>query len=52
VCQPETYPVKIVSRSEDRAKLVVREWEDAQHDCLNPTTKQWQQSPADLKLEL
>lgn len=49
VCQSEAFLVRIVPRSMERAKMVAQEWEDAKRDCLDPTTKQWQKLPADVK---
>jgi cytochrome P450 len=47
VCQPETFSVKITSRSEERGEKVVQEWKDAENDCLDPVTKQWRHFPSD-----
>jgi cytochrome P450 len=45
VCMPEEFPAKITARSKERAELVVREWRDAERECLDPKTGQWMQSP-------
>ena len=41
VCMPVEYRCLIKSRSEARAVLVVREWQEAEEDCLSAETKQW-----------
>ncbi|KAL2754153.1 hypothetical protein ACRALDRAFT_1041870 [Sodiomyces alcalophilus JCM 7366] len=45
VCMPEEFPAKITPRSEDKANAVVREWKEAEKECLDPVTKQWRTSP-------
>jgi hypothetical protein len=52
VCMPEEFVANIRPRSKERAELVVREWEEAQKECLDPVTKQWKQVPANLKTAL
>ncbi|CAP85923.1 hypothetical protein E8E15_004471 [Penicillium rubens] len=47
VCMPEEFPARITSRSKERADLVVREWKEAEGECLDPETRQWVQSPVD-----
>ncbi|KAL3476681.1 cytochrome P450 [Aspergillus californicus] len=47
VCMPEEFPAKITPRSKDRAEIVVREWKEAESECLDPKTKQWLQSPVE-----
>lgn len=42
VCQPESFVVKITPRSQQRSEKVIQEWKDAENDCLDPITKQWQ----------
>ena len=46
VCMPEEFPVIIKPRSKERAEKVVKEWVDAQRECLDPETKQWRRAPA------
>jgi hypothetical protein len=48
VCQPEPFPVKITPRSPERAHRVAQEWKDAEKDCLDPVTKQWQHFPSEI----
>jgi cytochrome P450 len=43
VCMPEEFQATIVPRSEGKAKLIRREWEEAEKQCLHPQTKQWVQ---------
>lgn len=45
VCMPEEYVCRILPRDEARANRVKAEWDDAQRECLDPTTKQWKISP-------
>ncbi|KAL2831569.1 cytochrome P450 [Aspergillus cavernicola] len=45
VCMPEEFPARITQRSKGRADTVTKEWKDAERECLDPTTKQWLQSP-------
>jgi cytochrome P450 len=47
VCQPESFTVKILPRSRGREERVIQEWKDAERDCLDPVTKQWQRLPSD-----
>ncbi|KAJ4401485.1 hypothetical protein N0V91_007919 [Didymella pomorum] len=49
VCQPAIFPVSIEPRSEQRARIVTREWQDAGSTCLDPVTKQWQNLPSETK---
>ncbi|CAG7918721.1 unnamed protein product [Penicillium olsonii] len=45
VCMPEEFGARITPRSQGRADLVVREWREAERDCLDPLTRQWVHSP-------
>lgn len=45
VCAPESFPVRIVPRSQARADLVTKEWKEAEAELLDPQTKQWRESP-------
>lgn len=45
VCQPVEFPAKITPRSEDTAKSVTKEWQDAKRECLDPQTEQWLVNP-------
>ncbi|KAK6382768.1 hypothetical protein LTS17_003437 [Exophiala oligosperma] len=45
VCMPEEFRCSIRPRSQHKADLVAREWEEAQRECLDPETKQWRISP-------
>lgn len=45
VCMPEPFQAKITPRSQARADMVVREWENAENESLDPETKQWKVSP-------
>jgi hypothetical protein len=47
VCMPEEFPAKITPRSKEKADMVVKEWRDAEKECLDPETKQWLQSPVE-----
>lgn len=48
VCMPVEYRCKITPRSEARAARVLREWRDAEEECLDGETKQWKTTPVDL----
>lgn len=48
VCLPEDFAVKIEPRSKERAEKVLREWKDAEKECLDPVTKQWKQTPVSV----
>ncbi|PKS08389.1 hypothetical protein jhhlp_005333 [Lomentospora prolificans] len=45
VCMPEPFPAKITPRSKERAEKVMKEWAEAERECLDPVTKQWRVSP-------
>lgn len=45
VCMPEEFPCKIIRRDAKRVDQVVKEWEAAQEECLDPVTKQWKVNP-------
>lgn len=45
VCLREEFVVKITPRSKERGDKVVKEWRDAERECLDPVTKQWRQLP-------
>ncbi|CAG7972379.1 unnamed protein product [Penicillium olsonii] len=45
VCMPEEFGARITPRSQGMADLVVREWREAERDCLDPLTRQWVHSP-------
>ncbi len=47
VCMPVPYRAKITARSEERAEMVKKEWEDAQRS-LDPRTKQWVEVPGEM----
>lgn len=47
VCMPVEFPCKITPRSEARAAMVRKEWEDAERECLDSETKQWKTSPVE-----
>lgn len=44
VAMPEKYQCRIIPRSEKRALMVQKEWEDAQ-ELLEPATRQWKDVP-------
>lgn len=45
VCMPEEYECRILPRDEARASRIETEWDEAQRECLDPTTKQWKITP-------
>ncbi|ROT34502.1 cytochrome P450 family protein [Sodiomyces alkalinus F11] len=45
VCMPEEFPAQITPRNQAKADTVVREWHEAEKECLDPVTKQWRVSP-------
>ncbi|KAJ2893599.1 hypothetical protein MKZ38_008422 [Zalerion maritima] len=45
VCMPEDFECDIAPRSMERAKLVTKEWQEAEREHLDPVTKQWKKSP-------
>jgi cytochrome P450 len=45
VCMPEEFSAKITPRSEEKKARVIKEWRDAEKECLDPVTKQWRDSP-------
>lgn len=45
VCMPEPFQAKITPRSQARADKVVKEWQSAEDESLDPETKQWRASP-------
>lgn len=45
VCMPELFPARIAPRSPERARIVRREWKDAEEVLLDASTKQWISSP-------
>lgn len=49
VCMPEDFKVRIVPRTQEKANLVRQEWKEAEEQLLDPVTKQWIESPADMK---
>ena len=49
VVLPVEFPAQIKPRSEARAAVVKGEWEAAQREHLDPTTKQWMTTPAELQ---
>ncbi|GAB7348630.1 hypothetical protein MBLNU459_g7004t1 [Dothideomycetes sp. NU459] len=50
VCMPEEFAARITPRSEERAGLVEREWEEAERTLLDPVTKQWTRTPEGMVL--
>ncbi|OQV03623.1 hypothetical protein CLAIMM_08642 [Cladophialophora immunda] len=46
VCMPVEFPCQITPRSQARAEMVRREWEDAERECLDGETKQWKTVPS------
>jgi cytochrome P450 len=49
VVLPVEFPAQIRPRSASRADVVTREWEVAQEECLDPTTKQWITAPSEMR---
>jgi cytochrome P450 len=49
VCMPQPYECVITPRSEERARMVEREWEEAL-TLLDPQTMQWKEIPAGMSL--
>ena len=47
-CMPEPFQARIVPRSEEMAKLVEKEWKDAERQSLDPVTKQWLKVPEEV----
>lgn len=45
VCMPEPFPARITPRERERADVVVREWREAERECLDTKSQQWKQSP-------
>lgn len=48
VCMPEHFDAKITPRSDERAEILTKEWENAQRTCLDPETDQWLLLPEDM----
>ncbi|KAK5211277.1 hypothetical protein LTR47_008000 [Exophiala xenobiotica] len=48
VCMPEPFQASIKPRSQARAKVVEKEWLEAEKEVLDPETKQWLKTPAEL----
>ena len=46
VCMPEEFQASIKPRSQARAELVRKEWQEAEKQCLDEKTKQWLRQPS------
>lgn len=46
VCMPEEFPARITPRSQARADMVIKEWQEAE-GLLDPETKQWLEPPVE-----